>query len=141
MNGHTLEFHPHTRKGRTTLYSILYFLTGAVFIDLRKAFDTVDHAVLLDKLSNLGIVDKEHGRFTDYLSNRSQVVKLQGVTSTPVAISVRVPQGSILGPLLFIPYINDLPKVVSECSILMYANDTVRFYTARPLKPLLFKTS
>ena len=55
-------------------------LTGAVFIDLRKAFDTVDHAVLLDKLSNLGIVDKEHGWFTDYLSNRTQVVEFQGVT-------------------------------------------------------------
>ena len=83
-------------------------LTGAVFIDLRKAFDTVDHAVLLDKLSNLGIVDKEHGWFTDYLSNRTQVVEFQGVTSTPEAISVGVPQGSILGPLLFILHINDL---------------------------------
>ena len=50
-------------------------LTGAVFIDLRKAFDTVDHSVLLDKLSNLGIVDLEHGWFMDYLSNRTQVVE------------------------------------------------------------------
>ena len=58
-------------------------LTGAVFIDLRKAFDTVDHAVLLKKLSNLGILDKELGWLTDYLSNRTQVVEFQGVTSTP----------------------------------------------------------
>ena len=64
-----------------------------------KAFDTEDHAVLLDKLSNLGIVDKEHGWFTDYLSNRTQVVEFQGVTSTPEAISVGGSQGSILGPL------------------------------------------
>ena len=77
-------------------------LSGAVFIDLRKAFDTVDHAVLPDKLSNLEILDKEHGWFTDYLSNRTQVVEFQGVTSTPEAISTGVPQGSILGPLLFI---------------------------------------
>ena len=102
-------------------------LTGAVFIDLRKAFDTVDHAVLLDKLSNLGIVDKEHGWFTDYLSNRTQVVEFQGVTFTPEAISVGVPQGSILGPLLFILHINDLPEVVSQCNILMYADDTVLY--------------
>ena len=102
-------------------------LTGAVFIDLLKAFDTVDHAVLLDKLSNLGIVDKEHGWFTDYLSNRTQVVEFHGVTSTPEAISVGVPQGSILGPLLFILHINDLPEVVSECNILMYADDTVLY--------------
>ena len=71
-------------------------LTGAVFIDLRKAFDTVDHAVLLDKLSNLGILDKEHGWFTDYLSNRTQVVEFQGVTSASEAVSTGVPQGSIL---------------------------------------------
>ena len=102
-------------------------LTGAVFIDLRKAFDTVDHAVLLDKLSNLGILDKEHGWFTDYLSNRTQVVEFQGVTSASEAVSTGVPQGSILGPLLFILHINDLPEVVSDCNILMYADDTVLY--------------
>ena len=53
-------------------------LTGGVFIDLCKAFDTVDHTILLDKLSNLGIVDKEHGWFTDYLSNHTQVVECKG---------------------------------------------------------------
>ena len=58
-------------------------LTGAVFTGLRKAFDTVDHAVLLDKLSNLGIADIGNGWFTDFLSNRTQVVEFQGVTSNP----------------------------------------------------------
>ena len=57
---------------------------------------TLDHAVLLDKLSNLGILDKEHGWFTDYLSNRTQVVEFQGVTSASEALSTGVPQGSIL---------------------------------------------
>ena len=102
-------------------------LTGAVFIDPRKAFDTVDHVVLLDKLSNLGIVDKEHGWFTDYLSNHTQVVEVQGVTSTPEAISVGVPEGSILGPLLFILHLNELPETVPECNILMYADDTTSY--------------
>ena len=64
-------------------------------------------------------MDKEHGWFTDNLSNRTQVVEFQGVTSTPEAISVGVSQGSILGQLLFILHINDLPEVVSECNILM----------------------
>ncbi|KXJ15597.1 hypothetical protein AC249_AIPGENE10297 [Exaiptasia diaphana] len=70
-------------------------LTGAVFIDLRKAFDTVDHAVLLDKLSNLGILNKELDWFTDYLPDRTQAVEFQGVTSTPEVISV-----GLLSPIL-----------------------------------------
>ena len=127
------------RKCHSTEFAVLSFsdnirrnmdqgqLTGAVFIDLRKAFDTVDHAVLLDKLSNLGILDKEHGWFTDYLSNRTQVVEFQGVTSASEDVSTGVPQGSILGPLLFILHINDLPEVVSDCNILMYADDTVLY--------------
>ena len=72
-------------------------------------------------------LDKEHGWFTDYLSNRTQVVEFQGVTSTLEAISTGVPQVSILGPLLFILHIDDLPKVVSECNILMCADDTVLY--------------
>ena len=87
----------------------------------------MDHAVLLNKLSNLGILDKEHGWFTDYLSSRTQVVEFQGVTSTPEVLSTGVPQGSILGPLSFILHINDLPEVVSECNILMYTDDTVLY--------------
>ena len=87
----------------------------------------MDHAVLLDKISNLGILDKGHGWFTDYLSNRTQVVGFQGVTSASVVVSTGVPQGSILGPLLFILHINDLPEVVSDCNILMYADDTVLY--------------
>ena len=58
-------------------------LTGAVLIDLCKAFNTVDHVIFLDKLSNLEIVDREHGWFMDYLLNHTQVVEFQGVTSNP----------------------------------------------------------
>ena len=105
-------------------------LTGAVFIDLRKAFDTVDHAVLLRKLSSLGVVQSELHWFRNYLMNRTQVVDYHDVSSAAESVSIGVPQGSILGPLLFILHLNDLPDVVVECSILMYADDTVLFFSA-----------
>ena len=106
-------------------------LTGAVFIDLRKAFDTVDHGLLLDKLATVGVSGPEHEWFTGYLRNQTQVVEFHGVTSNPEGVSIGVPQGFILGPLLFILHdVNDLPEAVSECSILMYADDTVLFYSS-----------
>ena len=94
---------------------------------LCKAFDTVDHGVLLDKLSAMEVIGPEHKWFTDYLRNRTQVVEFHGVTSNPEGVSVGVPHGSILGPLLFILHVNDLTEAASECSILMYADDTVLF--------------
>ena len=97
-------------------------LTGAVFIDLRKAFDTVNHEVLLSKLRGFGVMHREHEWFRNYLHNRTQVVEFQGVSSTAKPISVGVPQAYILGPLFFILYLNDLPSVVVECSVLMYAD-------------------
>ena len=102
-------------------------LTGAVFIDLRKAFDTVDHTLLLNKLSSVGILDGELDWFKNYLCNRKQIVEYQGVSSDTEFVSVGVPQGSILGPLLFILHINDLPGALSNCSVLMYADDTVLY--------------
>ena len=77
-------------------------LTGAVFIDLKKTFDTVDHGLLIEKLSQYGIDNLELLWFTDYLENRSQVVQYQNAFSMPCKISTGVPQGSILGPLLFV---------------------------------------
>ena len=105
-------------------------LTRAVFIDLRKAFDTVNHELLLHKLSNLGVIDDELAWFENYLQDRTQVVDYQGVSSDPEGVSVGVPQGSILGPLLFILHVNDLPEAVIRCNLLMYADDTVLFYSA-----------
>ena len=116
-----------------TLHYALWSLTKKLLVnDKIKASCSTNtlpkhYAVLLDKLSNLGILDKEHGWFMDYLSNRTQVVEFQGVASASEAVSTGVPQGSILGPLLFILHINDLPEVVSDCNILMYADDTVLY--------------
>ena len=81
-------------------------LTGVDFLDLKKAFDTVDHALLLNKLRNYGISGDEHSWFTSYLADRTQSVSLEHVTSHSIDISYRVPQGSILGPLLFTLYRN-----------------------------------
>ena len=106
-------------------------MTGAVYIDLRKAFDTVDHNLLLRKLSYIGVTNWELDWFMDYSRNRTQVVDYQGVLSNPEEVSIGVPQGSILGPLLFILHVNDLSQVVTKCSILMYADDTVLFFSAK----------
>ena len=97
-------------------------LTEAVFIDFRKAFDSIDHHLLLNKLSALEIENQEYAWFESYLHQRTQSVGYQGVFSEPEFITTGVPQGSIL------MYVNNLPNVVCNCSILMYADDTVLFF-------------
>ena len=100
-------------------------LTGAVLIDLRKPFDTVDHQTLNNKLQSYGIMGTELSWFADYLRNRKQMVGFGSELSDPCPITFGVPQGSILGPFLFILLVNDLPLTTNHCSILMYADDTV----------------
>ena len=104
-------------------------MTGAVFIDLRRAFDTVEHKVLLSKLPLKGIVDGELNWIANYLSGRYQYVQYDGVKSDRELVKYGVPQGSVLGPLLFLLQINDLVKSVENCNIQMYADDTV-IYTS-----------
>ena len=99
-------------------------LVGLVFIDLKKAFDTVDHDILCKKLEIYGVQQRELCWFRSYLSNRKQFCRVNGVASDIEDVEVSVPQGSCLGPLLFLIYINDIPLAVQGSTVSMYADDT-----------------
>ena len=99
-------------------------LVGLVFIDLKKAFDTVDHDILCEKLQIYGVQQRELFWFRSYLSNRKQFCRVNGVALDIQDVEVGVPQGSCLGPLLFLIYINDLPLAVQGSTVSMYADDT-----------------
>ena len=96
----------------------------AGFLDLAKAFDCVNHDILLDKLTHYGVVGNAHSWFESYLCGRQQAVKFGGCLSAWGSVRVGVPQGSILGPLLFSIFVNDLPSVVNYAQLNMYADDT-----------------
>ena len=95
-----------------------------VFIDLKKAFDTIDHDVLLAKLRAYGTDDLAIAWFRSYLTNRQQRCFVNGKLSRSLTISRGVPQGSIIGPLLFLVYINDLPECLNEGFPRIFADDT-----------------
>ena len=109
--------------------------TGVVFVDLRKAFDTVDHDVLLYKLESIGVGSSCIEWFKDYLRGRKIVTQINDSLSQEEDITHGVPQGSILGPLLFVIYINDMIEKVNNCKMHLYADDTVLYFSdANPLK-------
>ena len=96
--------------------------TVIILIDLQKAFDTIDHKILINKLEFLGFSKNVIIWFKSHLSNRKFKVNLNKTFSEPGRLLCGVPQGSILGPLLFLLYINDMPQAV-KCELLLYADD------------------
>ena len=99
-------------------------IVATVMIDLSKAFDTINHNLLLKKLYAYAIRGSDLSWFTDYLAERKMRVVVDGASSEWARVSMGVPQGSILGRLLFLIFMNDLPEVVEECTINLYADDT-----------------
>ena len=103
-------------------------LVGAVFIDLTKAFDTIGHSTLLSKLPSYGINENELEWFKDYLFNRKQLVNYLNETSSFRNVNCGVPQGSILGPLLFLLMFNDIYIALNKARLIKFADDTVIYY-------------
>ena len=148
LNKHNIFFNKQFgfRKSHSTNHALIaltekirssldngHFSCG-VFIDLQKAFDTVDHDILLQKLKSYGIRGKCNQWFESYLKNRKQYVSINGVKSDFKQVSFGVPQGSVLGPLLFIIYINDLPNALLFSDATLFADDTCILYSNPSLK-------
>lgn len=104
-------------------------IAGALFIDLCKAFDMVDHEILLQKMEYYGIRGTALNLFNSYLSNRSQYVEIDKIKSPLVPTTLGVPQGSVLGPILFLIYINDLGNLHLNGEPTLFADDTVISYS------------
>ena len=138
------------RKGCNTTNAIIKLLTHVVeayhekifcacfFLDLRKAFDTIDHKILLSKLEHYGFRGQCYRFLRSYYQNRKQYVHLDGQNSCTMPVISGVPQGSILGPLCFSLFINDLPLAVEEKTIL-FADDAAFVLTAHTFEGLLAK--
>ena len=124
------------RKNRSTEDAVLVFhdkikqmlddrqTPFTVFLDLSKAFDTIDHGILLQKLEFYGFSQNAITLMQSYLSDRFQYVSMEGIDSSKCSVEVGVPQGSILGPLLFLIYVNDLPNCTNLLDSTLFADDT-----------------
>ena len=108
-----------------------------MFIDLSKAFDTINHSILLQKLRHYGIRGVTLDWFASYLSNRKQFVSINNENSDYNTINCGVPQGSILGPVLFLLYINDIVECSKLLYFLLFADDTNLFYSCDKLDKLI----
>ena len=112
-------------------------LAGGIFVDLTKAFDTVNHSILLEKLSAMGIRGIPHKLLESYLTNRFQYVQIGESKSKRLPINCGVPQGSVLGPLLFILYINDLANCCKHGKIRIFADDTAIYFECSNINELI----
>ena len=109
--------------------------TGMVMIDLQKAFDTVNHSLLSDKLQALGLNNVSVSWFDSYLANRTQKVDINGTFSKPRMVPCGVPQGYLLGPLLFLIYVNDMKSAV-KCKLILYADDSALLVSGEDIKAI-----
>ena len=136
------DFQYGFRHGKNTKDALVRFInniqngldqgkkTGAVYIDLQKAFDTVNHGILLLKLKKYGVRGIAYDWFESYLNNRKQFIESSSIRSDYSYVKAGVPQGSNLGPLLFLLYINDLPRALQETESTLFADDTTIYATA-----------
>ena len=116
-------------------------LVGAIFIDLRKAFDTLSHSKLIEKLFFYGIDKIELDWFTDYLFQRHITVAYRDSLSDKQKLFSGVPQGSILGPLIFLIYFNDVVDIIKNSHIIKYADDTVLYCSGKNIQQIEDKLS
>ena len=112
-----------------------------IFVDFQKAFDTVDHNILVSKLEHYGVRGRANDWFKSYLSNRYQYVSVNGFHSKKESMKYGVPQGSVLGPLLFLIYINDLRNAIYHSTVHHFADDTNLLYANKSLKTIQNKVN
>ena len=136
------------RKGHSTNHAVIALtelvrkaldtgqFAAGVFIDLKKAFDTVEHDILIHKLEHYGIRGPTLSVIRSYLTDRSQCVEIRNTFSKYIPIKHGVPQGSVLGPLLFIIYINDLHRSLENSTAIHFADDTSLVCCNKSIKKL-----
>ena len=136
LNFVTFFIHFNLILGKSARQIMLRYKLLNQSVTLKKSFDTVNHSILLSKLNHYGVRGKTYDWFHSYLSNRKQFACINGHNSDSLSITCGVPQGSILGPLLFLLYINDLPNTSKLFSFYLFADDTNIYFSRKKLNDL-----